>query len=117
MGKMLNDPNQRAWADSVYIIFPNQWDRGTHVNISGGAVTKYAKNAGAAIYLLEFLTDDYFQRMYAEQNFEYPVKEGVPWSNLLYSWGDFRMDSMSISDIPYYYDDAVRITEEVRYDQ
>ena len=44
MGKMLANKDQRSWAASVGIYFPNQSNRGTHMNVSGGAITKAAKN-------------------------------------------------------------------------
>ena len=48
MGKMLDNPEQRVWANSVGIFFPNQNDRGTHMNVSGGAIIKTAKNVNEA---------------------------------------------------------------------
>ena len=80
MGKMeTNDkkPAQKKWAASLKVLFPNQGDRGTHVNIAGAAVLKHAKNKKNAIRLLEYLSEDAAQKMYAEMNFEYPVKPGV----------------------------------------
>ena len=87
MGKMRNDPKQREWADAAYIVFPNQGDRGTHVNISGVAVTKAAKNKATAIRFAEFLSSEAAQELYAKQNFEYPVKVGVPLASRGYVLG------------------------------
>lgn len=55
------------------IIFPNQEDRGTHVNISGAGITRYAPNADNAVAFLEYLTSEFAQRLFAEGNNEYPV--------------------------------------------
>ena len=74
MGKMLDNPDQRGWANSVGIFFPNQNDRGTHMNVSGGAIIKTAKNVNEVRRLLEFLSGDLAQFMYAQVNHEYPVK-------------------------------------------
>ncbi|MEZ5581451.1 MAG: hypothetical protein R3F37_00460 [Candidatus Competibacteraceae bacterium] len=65
------------------IVFPNQDSSGTHVNISGMVLTN-APNQESAVRLMEFLSGgDLAQQMYAEQNYEYPVNPGVPWSGLL----------------------------------
>lgn len=120
VGKMLTndqDPGEKAWAESVRIVFPNQADRGTHVNVSGGAVTRSAKNTANAIKLLEFLSDDYAQKLYAEQNFEYPVKAGVPIDPLVASWGQFRADAVALADVAKHRAAASRMVDRVGYDQ
>ncbi|TMP65797.1 iron ABC transporter substrate-binding protein, partial [Pseudoalteromonas ruthenica] len=76
-GKMLQDSKQKAWADAVHINFPNQTNRGAHLNVSGVVMTKYAKNPENALKLIEFMTDNKAQNMYASMNMEYPVKSGV----------------------------------------
>ncbi|NIU62422.1 MAG: iron ABC transporter substrate-binding protein, partial [Gammaproteobacteria bacterium] len=80
---------QSAWAETVRIVFPNQKSYGTHMNVSGMALTSSAPNKENAIRLMVFLSDNLAQQMYAEQNFEYPVKQGVPWSGLLQSFGSY----------------------------
>ena len=102
MGAMLKndkEPEQKAWANSVNMLFPNTGDRGTHVNVSGAVVAKYAPHKDNAVKLLEFLASDKGQEMYAEVNNEYPVKDGVPWSPLVKSWGDFKPDPISLNEI------------------
>jgi len=116
LGKMVSDKEQKAWADAVYINFPNQSTTGTHVNISGMAMAKYSPNKDNAIRLMEFLTGDKAQQMYAEINFEYPVKEGVKRSNLVASWGDFRADSVPLEDIAENHSKAVKLLDEVKFD-
>ncbi len=117
MGKMLEDEEQRAWAESVYLIFPNQDNRGTHVNVSGVAMTKAAPNKDNAIALMEFLTSDIAQEMYAEQNYEYPVKPGVAWSGLLKSWGTFKTDSLNLATIAENSNDATKLVNEVGFNE
>ncbi|MDT2075053.1 MAG: extracellular solute-binding protein, partial [Planktomarina sp.] len=76
MGKMLADPDQSAWAKSASIEFPVFEGGGTHVNISGVALTKAAPNKELAIQLIEFLSSPEAQEIYATDNFEYPVAPG-----------------------------------------
>jgi len=115
MGKMLDDAEQRPWAEAAYIIFPNQDGAGTHMNLSGVAMTKSAPNREAAIELLEFLVSDDAQGLYAEVNHEYPVKDDVAWSDLLRSWGTFRMDTLDMEDVARHRDQALMMVNEVGY--
>lgn len=82
-GKMLANKEQQEWAGSVKLLFPNQGNRGTHVNISGMALTKYAPNRDDAIKLMRFLVGEEAQKIYAEVNYEFPVRAGVDLSPLL----------------------------------
>lgn len=113
MGAMLRNEEQRPWAEAVRIVFPNQDGRGAHVNISGAGVARYAPNRANAIRLLEFLTNDQAQQMYAEQNDEYPVKVGVPWSDMVASWGKPRFDDLNLNEIAVHRADAVKIFDRV----
>lgn len=102
MGKMLNDekhPEQKEWANAVNILFPDADSLGTHVNVSGAILAKNAPNKDNAIKLIEFLTSDKGQKLYAEVNHEYPVKEGVPPSELVQSWGALKADQISLDEI------------------
>ena len=116
MAKMMRDQEQSAWADAIYLIFPNQEDRGTHLNVSGMALTKGSPNKAHAIKLMEFLSGDLAQRMYAEENSEYPVKKDVPWSGLLASWGKFKADTVALDKVAQYRADAIKMADEVGYD-
>ena len=117
MGAMLADEEQSQWADAVRIVFPNQDDRGTHVNISGMALTVGAPNRDNAVRLMEFLSGDLAQQMYAEQNNEYPVNPDVPWSGLLKSWGEFKADELPLATIAENRSEAIRMVDRVGYDQ
>jgi iron(III) transport system substrate-binding protein len=116
LGKMLNDPEQKTWAESVYINFPGQKSFGTHVNVSGMALAKYAPNRANAVKLMEFLSGAKAQQMYAEVNYEYPVKPGVPSSALVASWGKFKADSLPLKQIAEYHEEAVKLLDEVKFD-
>ena len=112
-GKMLagNKADQKKAAEAVAIFWPNQNDRGTHVNVSGAAVTKYAKNAKNAQKLIEFLATKEAQRWYADVNFEYPVREDVPASELLKSWGEFKADTINLTQLGVNNSEAVKIMD------
>ena len=119
MGAMLTDekePEQKAWAESVNMLFPNTADRGTHVNVSGAVVAKNAPNRDNAVKLLEFLASDKGQEMYAEVNYEYPVKDGVPWSKLVESWGTFKPDPIQLDEIASFRKKASELVDKVGFD-
>ncbi|KLV06247.1 iron ABC transporter substrate-binding protein [Photobacterium aquae] len=116
LGKMVNDDKQKSWAEAVYINFPGQENFGTHVNVSGMAMAKYAPNKDNAQKLMEFLTGEQAQQMYAEVNYEYPVKEGVKRSALVASWGDFKADDLSLDKVAQYHSTAIKLLDEVKFD-
>ena len=116
LGKMLADPKQVSWAEAVNINFPNQNTTGAHVNVSGVVLAKYAPNKNNAIKLMEFLSDDVAQKMYADVNYEYPVKEGVAPSKLVASWGKFKADTIALSEIAKQHENAVKLLDEVKFD-
>lgn len=115
MVKMLKDPEQVAWANAVNMVFPNQDDQGTHMNVSGMALTKHAPNKANAIKLMEFLASAQGQEMYVQKNGEYPVKAGVPLSALQNSWGSFKADSLSLAVVADHRAAAIRLADEVGY--
>jgi len=117
MAAMLKNPDQKAWADAVRIIFPNANDRGTHVNISGMALTANAPNKDNAIKLMEFLASPEAQRIYAEANGEYPVVEGIPASPLVQSWGPLKADPLPLSKIAALRKQASELIDRVQFDQ
>ncbi|MCV2870843.1 Fe(3+) ABC transporter substrate-binding protein [Defluviimonas sp. WL0050] len=116
MGAMLNDPEQVDWANSVRIVFPTFEDNGTHMNVSGVAMTKAAPNKDAALKLMEFLSSDEAQAIYAETNYEFPVKPGVAKSDLVASWGEFTPDSLNLMDVAKSRPEALKLMEEVNFD-
>lgn len=115
-GKMLQDKEQIQWANAVELNFPNQGNRGSHINVSGAAITKYAPHKKQAQALLEFLSSDSAQALYAELNMEYPVKSGVEPSKLVKSWGDFKADSVPLEKVAAKRKDALRLVDKVQFD-
>ena len=115
MVKMLKDPEQVAWANAVNMVFPNQDGQGTHMNVSGMALTRHAPNKANAIKLMEFLASAQGQEMYVQKNGEYPAKAGVPLSALQNSWGSFKADSLSLAVVADHRAAAIRLADEVGY--
>jgi iron(III) transport system substrate-binding protein len=89
MGEMLEDEEQRAWAEAVRIEFPVFEGGGTHVNISGVAMTAHAPHRDDALAFMEFLSSPEAQAIYAAANHEYPVSPEVAPSEIVASWGSF----------------------------
>lgn len=116
MGQMLKDPEQKAWAESVRIVFPVFDGGGSHMNISGVAMTKSAPNKEAALKLIEWLSSDAAQKIYAETNNEFPVKPGVPASELVQSWGSFTPDAIPLTEVSGHRAEALKIMEEINFD-
>ncbi len=112
------NPEQIAWAKGVRVIFPNQGDRGAHINVSGVTLLKHAPNRANAIRLMEWLSGDMAQYMYAHENHEFPVKIGVPTSPLVtkyLSGGRFKADSVSLAKIAEYSRVASELVAEVNF--
>lgn len=115
-GNMLNDEKQKVWAQAVNINFPNQSNRGAHVNLSGVALAKYAPNKTNAIKLMEYLVSEPAQQSYAQTNMEYPVRPGVALSPLVASWGKFTADELSLTTIAQNRKAALKLLDEVKFD-
>jgi iron(III) transport system substrate-binding protein len=116
IGQMLNDPEQKAAAEAVNLVFPTFVGGGTHLNISGVAMTKSAPNKENALKFMEWLSGDTAQKIYAETNYEYPVKPGVERSALVQSWGEFTPDTTPLADIAKARAAALKIMETVNFD-
>lgn len=116
MGEMLEDEEQRAWAESVRIDFPVFEGAGTHVNISGVAMTKHAKNPEDALKFMEFLTSPEAQGIYAAANHEYPVSPDAEPSPMVASWGSFTPDDIDLMTLAGARGEALKLTQEVDFD-
>jgi iron(III) transport system substrate-binding protein len=99
IGQMLNskNPEEVKAAQNIGIFFPNQQSTGTHINVSGIALTKYAKHVDNAIKLIEFLTDVPAQERLSAGNYEFPVNVAAQKNPLLASWGAFKPQSVDFS--------------------
>jgi iron(III) transport system substrate-binding protein len=102
-------PAEREAAMKLRVHWPNQNDRGAHVNVSGAGLTAASKNRAQAIRLLEFLLSPEAQKIYAEAGFEYPVRPGVALSPALSEMGGFKMDTLALTELGRNNAEAVRI--------
>ena len=116
IGQMLADPEQKPAAEAVTIVFPTFEAGGTHLNISGVAMTKSAPNRENALKFMEWLSGDAAQKIYAETNYEFPVKPGVERSDLVKSWGEFTPDTTPLATIAAARAAALKIMETVNFD-
>ena len=98
-GRLVNSDKEKDQkvATSLGVFWPNQADRGTHINVSGAGITRYADRKIAAERLLEFLVSAESQTWYAEANNEYPVVADAKTSATLKSFGEFKGDSLNLS--------------------
>ena len=106
-----DDLAERAAAESLRVFWPNQEGRGAHANVSGVALTAAAQHKDAAIRLVEFLANPESQRWYAEQNGEYPVREGVTISPTLAAWGPFKADTLNLARLGELNAEAVKLMD------
>ena len=118
MGKMQTNskkPEQKDWARAARIIFPDAKGRGTHVNVSGMVMAKHAPNRENALKLMEFLVSEEAQRLYAEVNFEYPVRVGVAPSARVAEWGTLKADPLPLETIAAFRKRASEIVDEIGF--
>ncbi|WP_407496598.1 Fe(3+) ABC transporter substrate-binding protein [Pseudooceanicola sp. MF1-13] len=116
MGKMLEDEEQKEWADSVRIVFPTFENGGAHVNISGVAMTKAAPNKENALKLMEFLVSPKAQEIYAAANYEYPIAPGTEAIDLVKGWGEFTADDTNLMDLANLRPQALNLIQDVDFD-
>ena len=100
-GRMLysEDDSEVRVAESLAVYFPNQETFGTHINISGVGLTKHGKRQDNAVALLDFLLSSSSQKIFADGNFEYPVRADVDPHPLLQSWGSFEEQTIALSSL------------------
>ncbi len=110
-------PEQVKWGEAIKVILPTFEGGGTHVNISGAAVARHSPNRGEAVRLLEYLVSDDAQKLYAEANFEYPVKRGAEIDPIIAALGDLEVDPTPLVDIARQRDAASRLVDRVRFDR
>jgi len=120
MGVMLNneaEPEQKEWAASARIIYPDFDGEGTQVNVSGGFIAKYAPNLDNANALIAFLLSDEAQTIYADTNYEFPVVASVPPSELTQSWGALKPVGTSLVDVASHRAEAAALVDELKFDE
>ncbi len=97
------------------LYWPNQNDRGVHVNISGAGVTRYARHAREAIALLEWLSSEKGQHLFSDLNLEYPANPSVAPDPVVSSWGSFKQDRMPVFKAGALQGDAIRLMDRAGY--
>ncbi|WP_223217305.1 Fe(3+) ABC transporter substrate-binding protein [Rhizobium cauense] len=107
---------QVKWAEAIKVILPTFKNGGTQVNISGAAIAKHSPNKAEAVKLLEYLVSDEAQKIYAEANYEYPVKPGAPTDPIISSFGELKIDSKPLSEIVGHRKQASELVDKVGFD-
>lgn len=119
MGVMLHneaEPEQKDWANAARIIYPtSESGDGTQVNAAGAFIARYAPDAENANRLIAFLLSDEAQKIYADQNYEYPVVPSVEPSELTQSWGTLTPSSVSFTDLAAHRDEAAAMVDELQF--
>ena len=96
------NPADKAVAEKVGVVFPNQSSWGTHMNVAGGAVARHAKNSGNAVQFLEYLASPAAQNHFANGNNEWPAAKGVSFDNpalKAMTGGSFKSELLPISAV------------------
>lgn len=117
LGLMLNSQNPKdvEVAKSLGIIFPNQDNRGTHINVSAVALTSASKNKDAAVKFMEFLLSKEAQQILAGANYEYPISKEVKPSATVQAFGEFKEDTLSLSKVGENISNAVKIFDMAEF--
>jgi iron(III) transport system substrate-binding protein len=109
-------PDQQKWGDAINVVLPTFKNGGTQVNISGAAVAKHAPNKAEAVKLLEFLVSDEAQKIYAEANYEYPVKAGAKIDPIIAAAGTLNIDGLPLTQISANRKAASQLVDKVGFD-
>ena len=96
---MNNEPDKKPWAEATKVILPTFAGSGTHVNFSGVLLAKNAPNRANAMKLIEWLAGDQAQQIYADVNYEYPVRAGVAINPTIASYGKLNPDTLPLAKI------------------
>jgi len=110
------DADKKAWADATRVVLPTFKDGGTHVNISGVVLAKNAPNKANAIKLMEWLVGEKAQKIYADMNYEYPVRAGVPVHKTVAGYGKLTPDTTPLAKIATFKKDASTLVDKVGFD-
>ena len=110
----------RKWGDAIKVVKPtfNDPKSGTHINISGASVAKHAPNRDQAVKLLEFLVSEPAQNMYAQANYEHPVRKGVALDPVVaQSIGEIKIDPLPLTEIAKHRKAASMLVDKVGFDK
>lgn len=115
-GLMQANPQQKPWADATKVILPTFAGGGTHVNVSGVVLAKHAPHKAEALKLIEWLAGEKAQHMYADVNFEYPLRPGIAINPAIAAFGALKTDSLPLSKIANERKAAAALVDKVGFD-
>jgi iron(III) transport system substrate-binding protein len=113
---MNKDPDKKPWAEATRVILPTFEGGGTHVNLSGVLLTKHAPNRANGVKLIEWLAGEKAQQIYADMNYEYPVRSGVAIDPTIAGYGQLEADPLPIAKIAANRKAASALTDKVGFD-
>ncbi|XOC81629.1 Fe(3+) ABC transporter substrate-binding protein [Microvirga sp. M2] len=112
-----SDAEQKKWGEAINVILPTFEGGGTHVNVSGLALAKYAPHKANAVKFMEYMVSDESQRIHAEANSEYPIKAGIAIHPTIASFGELKADNVPIAEIAKLRKKASEMVDTVGFDQ
>jgi iron(III) transport system substrate-binding protein len=110
------EADKKPWADATKVILPTFRDGGTHVNLSGVVLARHAPNKANAIKLIEWLTGEHAQHLYADMNYEYPLRAGVPVNGTIAAYGALKADAIALIDVANKKKAAANLVDKVGFD-
>ena len=113
---MTTNPAQKPWADATKVILPTFEGGGTHVNVSGIVLAKHAPNKANAMTLIEWLAGEQAQRIYADMNYEYPLRDGIAINPIIDGYGTLKPDILPLSKIASFNKSAAALVDKVGFD-
>ncbi|RDV04617.1 Fe(3+) ABC transporter substrate-binding protein [Undibacter mobilis] len=113
---MTQNPQQKPWADATKVILPTFAGGGTHVNVSGVVLAKHAPHKAQALKLIEWLAGEKAQHMYADVNFEYPLRAGIAVNPIIAGYGTLKPDALPLSKIADQKKAAAALVDKVGFD-
>ncbi len=114
--QMMENKDQKKWLEKAKIIFPNQTNRGAHVNISGIALLK-EETREISEQLIAFLLSDAAQTVYANDNNEFPVSPDIPYPDRVQSLaGIVKFDSLDLEELASNRRVVINILNKINFD-
>jgi iron(III) transport system substrate-binding protein len=110
------ETDKKPWAEATKVILPTFQGGGTHVNLSGVVLAKHAPNKANAMKLIEWLAEDKAQQIYADANYEYPVRTGVAVNATIAGYGKLNPDPTPLSTIAESRKAASTLVDKVGFD-
>jgi iron(III) transport system substrate-binding protein len=110
------EADKKSWAEATKVILPSFKDGGTHVNLSGVILAKHAPNKANAVKLIEWLVGEKAQHMYADLNYEYPVRAGIAINPTIAGYGTIKPDPLPLAKIAEHRKTAANLVDKVGFD-